>query len=163
VDLFPALQGQAFCFLPLPVRTRLPVHVNAYFELSSNRRDIWRADDTVGDSRVRGLWNEALLKGVLAPLYAVLLAKIKAVYFSAEAGAGATPAASAASAPGVGGGGRDPLRLLSLLPCPVPRDSCWQLTCDALFPLLKSQEVAKTKYMSCFTLYLLIHAMRVYT
>jgi sacsin len=33
--------GQAFCFLPLPVRTGLPVHVNAFFELSSNRRDIW--------------------------------------------------------------------------------------------------------------------------
>lgn len=35
------LRGQAFCFLPLPVRTGLPVHVNGYFELSSNRRDIW--------------------------------------------------------------------------------------------------------------------------
>lgn len=33
--------GRAFCFLPLPVATGLPVHVNAFFELSSNRRDIW--------------------------------------------------------------------------------------------------------------------------
>lgn len=33
--------GQAFCFLPLPIPTGLPVHVNAFFELSSNRRDIW--------------------------------------------------------------------------------------------------------------------------
>ena len=33
--------GRAFCFLPLPVRTGLPVHVNGYFELSSNRRDVW--------------------------------------------------------------------------------------------------------------------------
>ena len=40
--LFPDLAGQAFCFLPLPVSTQLPVHVNAYWELSSNRRDIWR-------------------------------------------------------------------------------------------------------------------------
>ena len=30
-------KGTAFCFLPLPVKTGLPVHVNAYFELSSNR------------------------------------------------------------------------------------------------------------------------------
>ena len=37
----PALQGMAACFLPLPVATGLPVHVNGYFELSSNRRDIW--------------------------------------------------------------------------------------------------------------------------
>jgi hypothetical protein len=33
--------GRAYCFLPLPVHTGLPVHVNAFFELSSNRRDIW--------------------------------------------------------------------------------------------------------------------------
>lgn len=35
------LKGRAFCFLPLPVETGLPVHVNGYFELSANRRDIW--------------------------------------------------------------------------------------------------------------------------
>jgi sacsin len=37
----PEGDGQAFCFLPLPIKTGLPVHVNAFFELSSNRRDIW--------------------------------------------------------------------------------------------------------------------------
>ena len=36
-----AAVGRAFCFLPLPVLTGLPVHINGYFELSSNRRDIW--------------------------------------------------------------------------------------------------------------------------
>lgn len=30
-------RGAAYCFLPLPVVTGLPVHVNGYFELSSNR------------------------------------------------------------------------------------------------------------------------------
>lgn len=34
-------EGRAFCFLPLPAKTGLPVHVNGYFEISSNRRDIW--------------------------------------------------------------------------------------------------------------------------
>lgn len=33
----PAPRGAAYCFLPLPVQTGLPVHVNGYFELSSNR------------------------------------------------------------------------------------------------------------------------------
>lgn len=33
--------GRVFCFLPLPIYSLLPVHVNGYFELSSNRRDIW--------------------------------------------------------------------------------------------------------------------------
>lgn len=33
----PPPRGAAYCFLPLPVNTGLPVHVNGYFELSSNR------------------------------------------------------------------------------------------------------------------------------
>jgi hypothetical protein len=73
---FPPLEGQAFCFLPLPVRTQLPVHINAYFELSSNRRDIWRGDDTTGESKVRGQWNDLLLRDVLAPLYGMLLSRV---------------------------------------------------------------------------------------
>ena len=36
-SLPPAPRGAAYCFLPLPVQTGLPVHVNGYFELSSNR------------------------------------------------------------------------------------------------------------------------------
>lgn len=32
--------GRAFCFLPLPADTHLPVHINGYFELSSNRCDM---------------------------------------------------------------------------------------------------------------------------
>lgn len=34
------LLGQIFCFLPLPIQTGFPVHINGYFELSSNRRDV---------------------------------------------------------------------------------------------------------------------------
>ena len=45
--------GSAYCFLPLPVKTGLPVHVNGYFELSSNRRDVWWGDDMAGDGRAR--------------------------------------------------------------------------------------------------------------
>lgn len=32
-----AVVGRAFCFLPLPALTGLPVHINGFFELSSNR------------------------------------------------------------------------------------------------------------------------------
>ena len=52
LSMYPTLPGQAFCFLPLPVHTQLPVHVNAFWELSSNRRDIWRGDDTTGNAKV---------------------------------------------------------------------------------------------------------------
>ena len=59
-----SVRGRAFCFLPLPAETGLPVHVNGYFELSSNRRDIWRGDDLAGEGRTRAQWNKALLQGV---------------------------------------------------------------------------------------------------
>ncbi|CAM4607985.1 unnamed protein product [Leuciscus chuanchicus] len=39
--------GRAFCSLPLPGETGLPVHVNANFEVDSSRRDLWKED---GDS-----------------------------------------------------------------------------------------------------------------
>ncbi|BDA44284.1 probable Sacsin [Coccomyxa sp. Obi] len=71
-----ALMGQAFCFLPLPCSTGLPVHVNGYFELSSNRRSIWFSDlpsDLAGQGKVRSDWNLALLEDLAAPLYARLL------------------------------------------------------------------------------------------
>lgn len=67
-------EGHAFCFLPLPVQTGLPVHVNAFFELSSNRRDIWFGDDMTGTGKLRSEWNLCLLREVLAPAYAAALA-----------------------------------------------------------------------------------------
>ena len=77
-DGLPAqpVKGRAFCFLPLPAETGLPVHVNGYFELSSNRRDIWRGDDMAGEGRTRAEWNQALLEDVVAPTYARLLLRL---------------------------------------------------------------------------------------
>ncbi|KAL6965910.1 hypothetical protein U1Q18_049781 [Sarracenia purpurea var. burkii] len=69
-------EGRAFCFLPLPINTGLPVHVNAYFELSSNRRDIWFGNDMAGGGKKRSDWNIYLLEDVLAPAYGHLLEKV---------------------------------------------------------------------------------------
>ncbi|XP_021724690.1 uncharacterized protein LOC110692006 isoform X2 [Chenopodium quinoa] len=69
-------EGRAFCFLPLPISTGLPAHVNAYFELSSNRRDIWFGNDMSGGGRTRSDWNIYLLEHVAAPAYAHLLEKL---------------------------------------------------------------------------------------
>jgi len=68
-----ALGGKAFCFLPLPLTTGLPVHCNAFFELSANRRDIWLGSDMTGAGAMRSAWNTALLLDVCAPAYARLL------------------------------------------------------------------------------------------
>ncbi|KAM7270495.1 hypothetical protein ACFE04_029709 [Oxalis oulophora] len=69
-------EGRAFCFLPLPISTNLPAHVNAYFELSSNRRDIWFGNDMAGGGKKRSDWNIYLLKDVIAPAYCRLLEKL---------------------------------------------------------------------------------------
>ncbi|CAI5741174.1 unnamed protein product [Peronospora destructor] len=68
IDGMP-IDGRAFCFLPLPVRVGLPVHINGYFELSSNRRDIWIGDDMSGDGKLRSEWNASLLVDAVAPAY----------------------------------------------------------------------------------------------
>ena len=67
------LVGRAFCWLPLPVETGLPIHVNGYFELSSNRRDIWQGDDMAGEGQLRSQWNTLLLQDVVASLYGEML------------------------------------------------------------------------------------------
>jgi sacsin len=46
----------------MQVFTGLPVHVNAFFELSSNRRDVWHGDGLQGAGALRAAWNIALLQ-----------------------------------------------------------------------------------------------------
>lgn len=69
-------EGRAFCFLPLPITTGLPAHINSYFELSSNRRDIWFGNDMAGGGKKRSDWNIYILEDVVAPAYARLLEKV---------------------------------------------------------------------------------------
>ena len=45
-----SFHGNAFCYLPLPGPTGLPVHVHAAFALTDNRRDIWFGGDLAGES-----------------------------------------------------------------------------------------------------------------
>ena len=64
--LFPTgnstiFKGKAFCFLPLPVNTNLPVHVNGQFVLSSSRRSLWLSNEK---DDARKLWNEKLIKAI---------------------------------------------------------------------------------------------------
>ncbi|MGH0175909.1 UNVERIFIED_CONTAM: hypothetical protein FKN15_004069 [Acipenser sinensis] len=66
------IEGKAFCSLPLPVETGLPVHVNGNFAVDFARRDLWKQD---GPS-VKSEWNEYLKIHVIAPLYGDLLSYI---------------------------------------------------------------------------------------
>ncbi|KAI4899615.1 hypothetical protein NFI96_003403, partial [Prochilodus magdalenae] len=61
--------GRAFCSLPLPGTTGLPVHVNGNFEVDYSRRDLWKEDA----ESLRTRWNQSLKMNTIAPLYADLL------------------------------------------------------------------------------------------
>ena len=56
-----------FCVLPLPIRTKLPAHINGHFALNSARRGLW---DDPKSSDQRAVWNEFLKRQVIAPAYA---------------------------------------------------------------------------------------------
>jgi hypothetical protein len=70
--------GSVYCSLPLPVTTNFKQNINGYFELSSNRRDIWQGSDMAGEGMTRAQWNRALLASIAAPsMIRVILATIK--------------------------------------------------------------------------------------
>ena len=73
-----ALQGQVFCFLPLPITSGLPVHVNGHFILNSNRRNLWSSTvpDELDD---RSRWNQHLIQAIAAS-YAHFLERIREHY-----------------------------------------------------------------------------------
>lgn len=64
----------AYCFLPLPVETHLPLHVNGHFALDGSRRDLWF--DPKRECR-RTKWNNFMKKMVLAPSFASLISAAK--------------------------------------------------------------------------------------
>ena len=75
-------KGQVFCFLPLPVQSGFPVHLNGHFILNSTRRELWRSTDVdITDSRSQ--WNDNLCKA-LASSYADFLVRARSHYVLEE-------------------------------------------------------------------------------
>ena len=67
-------EGKAYCFLPLPFKTNLPVYINGHFALDHEaRRNLWR-DEAGG---YRSDWNNALLSDVITSCYLTLLDKAR--------------------------------------------------------------------------------------
>lgn len=54
--------AHAYSFLPLPIQTGLPVHVNGHFAIHSSRRSIWEHTSF-------GQWNRLLRDHIIAPSY----------------------------------------------------------------------------------------------
>ena len=72
-----AINGEAFCFLPLSISTGLPIHVNGYFAVTSNRRGIWERTTSHQHQVIEVRWNESLLKDALCFAYLQLLNDVK--------------------------------------------------------------------------------------
>ena len=76
------VSGKAFCFLPLPFKTGLPVHVNGHFALDHEaRRSLWRDDK---GSDYRGNWNDALLPASGNTFLPYLTRRGETAYFFTE-------------------------------------------------------------------------------
>ena len=69
-----------FCFLPLPIRSHLPVHINGSFVLHSSRRQLWQPTTSYIDDKAK--WNLKLIEAI-ASSYAHLLATFQDIFISA--------------------------------------------------------------------------------
>ncbi|XP_071487726.1 sacsin-like [Diadema antillarum] len=68
------LRGKAYCFLPLPINTELPVHVHGYFALDhESRRHLWQSTN----DDFQTTWNQQLCEHVIVPSYIKLLSGIR--------------------------------------------------------------------------------------
>ncbi|XP_025926560.1 sacsin-like [Apteryx rowi] len=62
--------GKAFCTLPLPLTTGLPVHINANFSVDAARRGLCQDRGST-----KAAWNDFLLRCLVAPVYCTFLTK----------------------------------------------------------------------------------------
>ncbi|CAH3193171.1 unnamed protein product [Porites evermanni] len=68
--------GSVFCYLPLPIHSGLPVHINGTFAVASNRRHLkQKTEDDKACAEVE--WNNVLLKDSVCSAYLDLLEDIK--------------------------------------------------------------------------------------
>ncbi len=66
--------SKIFCFLPLPQKFSFPdgVHISGHFALDyENRRELWKPTQYGSNQYIA--WNEYLMKGVIGPLYVLML------------------------------------------------------------------------------------------
>nr|XP_033804575.1 sacsin isoform X2 [Geotrypetes seraphini] len=54
--------GEVFCYLPLRIKTGLPLHINGCFAVTSNRKEIWKTD-------TKGRWNAVFMRHVIVKAY----------------------------------------------------------------------------------------------
>ena len=75
--------GTVFTYLPLPIKSGLPVHINGAFAVSSSRRHLCeRNEDDKFD--MRAIWNEALMEDSVCTAYINMLQDIAKITLPSE-------------------------------------------------------------------------------
>ena len=127
-------EGKAYCFLPLPFRTNLPVYINGHFALDHEaRRNLWR-DEAGG---YRSDWNKALLRDVITSCYLTLLDKVRG-YIQLPVGQDAADQYSTFSKSEI------TKRLISyerLFPRYPLEDSHWRMLADSVYQEMSNKEM----------------------
>lgn len=68
--------GKVFCYLPMPLQTGMPVHVNGHFAMSfENRQQLWSS--TGAEPNYKLSWNHLLCNEVIASAYVELLKSMR--------------------------------------------------------------------------------------
>ncbi|HLO52449.1 MAG TPA: hypothetical protein VK211_28875 [Kamptonema sp.] len=70
---YQPVAGKVYCFLPLPIETGLPIHINGFFNLNSSRDNLSSDSGQTGKDRPRALWNQLLVRHVLSHAYVNLI------------------------------------------------------------------------------------------
>ena len=130
--LFPQQQvhGQAFCFLPLPIETGLPVHIHGYFAVTSDRRFLkWPKDDNKDKD---AKWNKKLVEVCLRDLYVYALKQLASCRFLAMPNDLPQPDTSTKTC-----------RAYSIWPdiTHVPKGTPWQALTECLLPALYDEKL----------------------
>ncbi|KPQ32882.1 MAG: sacsin SacS [Phormidium sp. OSCR] len=61
-----AVEGKVYCFLPLPLASGWPIHLNGFFNLNSSRDNLSSDSGQTGKDRPRAVWNQRLAQHGLA-------------------------------------------------------------------------------------------------
>ena len=125
---------KAFCFLPLPFETDLPVHINGHFALDHEaRRNLWR-DEAGG---YRNDWNNALLGDVVASCYLTLLVEVR-TFLKLPIGRDASPCLMTCTKSEI-------LQRISayekLFPIKPPTEPYWKMLVDSLYQKVNMKEL----------------------
>ncbi|KAM9602483.1 sacsin isoform 2-T4 [Morphnus guianensis] len=69
--------GEVFCYLPLRIKTGLPLHINGCFAVTSNRKEIWKTD-------TKGRWNTVFMRHVIVKAYIEALCVLRDMAINGE-------------------------------------------------------------------------------